>query len=117
MPCIRNFFGTAHAKGEQDSAGGLVKAAVRRACFNESNKKYFNQLVDVEAVYDFCIAELTGPPSSRAASHDARKTLNRMFFHLVKAKDDRRQPDGQGKGQDTQGVAKATCRAQLRECP
>ena len=87
MPCIRNFFGTAHAKGEQDSAGGLVKAAVRRACFNESNKKYFNQLVDVEAVYDFCIAELTGPPSSRAASHDARKTLNRMFFHLVEAKD------------------------------
>lgn len=85
--CCRNFFGTAHAKGEQDSAGGVVKAAVRRACFNKANQKYYNKLTDLEAVYEFCETELTGPPSTRSAARDSRKTLNRMFFHLVREED------------------------------
>ena len=90
VPCCRNFFATAHAKGEQDSAGGLVKTACRRACFNKQSP-WYNRIVDVDSMYEFCNAELTGPPSTRSGSRDARKTLNRMFFHLVKAGDVKRE--------------------------
>jgi hypothetical protein len=90
VPCCRNFFATAHAKGEQDSAGGIVKTACRRACFNKQSP-WYNIIIDIESMYEFCNAELTGPPSTRSGSRDARKTLNRMFFHLVRAGDVKRE--------------------------
>lgn len=83
MPRCRNFFATAHAKGEQDSAGGLVKSACRKACFDPKNSKFYSKILDVVCMFNFCVNHLGELASSGSKSHDSRKTLNKMWFSLV----------------------------------
>ncbi|KAK3273400.1 hypothetical protein CYMTET_18364 [Cymbomonas tetramitiformis] len=80
VPCQRNFFETAHAKGEQDGAGAHVKHAAAVAVISEGDKWYarINCAADLHA---FCCERLSRRADSSYAK--ARASFNQRFFYLV----------------------------------
>ncbi len=70
----RNYFKTAHAKGPQDAAGGLIKRMADMAVIRGQAV-----IQNAQDLYDFCVKNLTQPrPGSK---------VYRRYFHVVTADD------------------------------
>jgi len=80
VPCQRNFFETAHAKGEQDGAGAHVKHAAAVAVISEGDKWYAKILCAAD-LYAFCCERLSRRADTSYAK--ARASFNQRFFYLV----------------------------------
>ena len=80
VPCQRNFFETAHAKGEQDGAGAHVKHAAAAAVISEGDKWYAKILCAAD-LYAFCCERLSRRADTSYAK--ARASFNQRFFYLV----------------------------------
>ncbi|KAK3283296.1 hypothetical protein CYMTET_8999 [Cymbomonas tetramitiformis] len=80
VPCQRNFFETAHAKGEQDAAGAHVKHAAATAVISEGDEFYAN-INCAPDLHRFCVARLSRPaPTTYMKS---KVTFNARHFYLV----------------------------------
>lgn len=80
VPCQRNFFETAHAKGEQDAAGAHVKHAAATAVISEADK-WYAKILDAKDLYNFCLDRLTRRADCSFAK--ARASFNARFFYFV----------------------------------
>ncbi|KAK3242956.1 hypothetical protein CYMTET_47384 [Cymbomonas tetramitiformis] len=80
IPCQRNFFETAHAKGEQDGAGAHVKHAAAVAVISEGDK-WYGKILCAADLYAFCVERLrTRADTSYTKS---RAAFNQRFLYLV----------------------------------
>ena len=80
IPCQRNFFETAHAKGEQDGAGAHVKHAAAVAVISEGDKWYAKILCAAD-LYAFCCERLSHRADTTRLTQ--RSSFNKRFFYLV----------------------------------
>jgi hypothetical protein len=84
VDCVRNYFGTSHARGQQDAAGGLAKAHLRRQVFLTGGP--FVNKIFCAAEAHACLSTTFTKSAERAPtqkSRQQRSQTNERITHLL----------------------------------